>query len=163
LDDHSFPIDTPTESFYNARQIIAAMNTPNFIESAKSLSESSELTRSWLLDTLEVARELDYQSSAPDSPMDVADTREAELGDEEDRSPPAKRARQVVSTPMAGPSQPSPFYYPAALPFDNVSSISRTTSQAEASQASGVVSSSGAMPAPSQAAKSSKRKRSSKK
>ena len=165
LDNQSFPVDTPTEVFYNARQIIAAMNSPNFIESSRSLSETADLTRTWLTETLASSLELDLAPSNSSSPMDVQKDEEEE---EEERSPPAKRLRQSrgrAAIPSAGPSQASPFLVPSALPFANTS-ISRTTSQAGVSQGSELPSPIGAVAAPSssqQGSRRSKRKRTGRK
>jgi hypothetical protein len=134
LDSHSFPPDTSSDVFRDARAIVAAANDPGFVRNLKNLSDSATLTRPWLLDALKQAQTREFSEVRPDSPMDTSEVGPSPLFDvaegSELRSPPAKRSRQSLATSAseAGPSRLPSYPFPAALPFGAESSISRTAS-----------------------------------
>ena len=85
--------------------------------------------------------------------MDIQDSGEDDRGRSGSRSPPSKRRRQASRLPLdPGPSRlpPVPDFFSSILPFGATSSVSRSASQAGASQVSEGPSTSAAAAGPSQ-------------
>jgi hypothetical protein len=172
LDEHAWPLDTPMEVFYHSKEILAVMTNPHFLQSLQDLKDSSAMTRPWLVDTLSMAIQRE-SFSVEEEAMDTEEEAPAAVETIQDdpglRSPPKKRSLQSLasgSSVVAGPSASPRFQAPAALPFDSVSSISRTTSLTGASHTSGGQSAAGSIAGPSSSVKTrprteSKRKRDS--